>query len=257
MTRNTRNPAKIFCLVVLIGLVFIAPAQAAIRANASLTADEDGLSLSYMIPIVGIGTVNLTKAGDTDTINIRFLTINIADVELELLAINADNETLDLQVSATTPLTPEEPFESIITVPFGTAELGVVANLLGQLFMPVGNHDIDISVLISRLRTRYEANVDLPPIVEDLQLEGQAVDNQVDIEIPDVADLSFILEPGNLFTQVTYSFKVQVPEIPGGGEGEGVPDLGIPPIEGGPVVVPNGSYHIWIDLDMDLEKLLM
>ncbi len=252
---------KIACIMscaLVAGLFCVTQADAAIRAGGSFTADETGVVLDYNIPVVGFGRVDLPGVGATDSITVRLAGVKLADVDLELIAINTDNETVDVQFSAQSPLAPGRTIDGVIPVPFGSVEFGAVLNIMGRLFIPIGDHDVDISVLISRFRTKYAAVVDLPPIVDDFEVEGLAQDNEISIEIPNLATLNFTLEPGAAFTQVTYSIELDLPapEMPDMPEGGEIPEITIPPIEGGPIAIPNGSYHIWFDLDIDLEELL-
>lgn len=247
---------KIFSIAILITFAFLSQADAAIRIKADFSASEDGFSLSYDIPIIGRGNIKLEDPGDTDSIDVRILFIKLAEVELSIKGITTDPDVVNLHYVASTPFVPGEALEGDIPVPFGSALFGAVINLMGKVFMPTGGYDVDVSVLLTNDETRYDIQVNLEGLLQE-SFEGEATssDNEINEQIINpldgsvLANIDLVLDyTSRFFTTISGDISVCPPSF-GGSEENGdngnckhllPPELSIP--------VPNGSYHIWIDL---------
>jgi hypothetical protein len=244
-------------LVTLVLCLAAPKAQAAFLLQAGYTADAQGFSLSYSIPLIGRQSISLTRPGDSDLITVRIGTLVIARADIELAAIDTDNSSLDLRVAVTSPFAENESSVSDVVVPFGFADMGAFIHPLGRRLLPLNDHDIDISLLLTRNRSAYHAYLHAPPLINDLTLEGAAEDNRIAFAIPDVAEITLTLEPGPSSTQVWFVIAPIMPELPELPEGtEHHFEFDIEPVSGGPLVLPNGSYRLWCDFDIDIEKLL-
>jgi hypothetical protein len=245
---------KIFSIAILITFVFLSQADAAIQVEAAFSASAEGLSLSYDIPIVGRGNLELEDPGDTGSIDVRILFIKLAEVELSINEITTDPNVINLHYIVSTIFVPVGALEGDISIPFGSA--GAVINIMGRTFVPTGDHNIDISFLFTKDSTQYDIQVDLAELIQE-SFEGEATptDNQINEQITNpldgsvLADIDLVLDyPSRFFTTISGDISVCPPSF-GGSEDDG--DNGnckhiLPPIS---IPVPNGSYHIWLDLE--------
>jgi hypothetical protein len=219
----------------------------------SVESGQDGFFMRYTIPFIGIGRVTLDNPGDSDTIPVSFGLIKLADVELELNSIQTNACSLHYVIVSS--YIPEPAPEGDISVPFGS--FGAVANLMGKRFMRTGDNDIDISLLLTNNQTRYEVIADIPGLVDDSWsgtadssnsiIEEQVTNPESGATIADVAlTLDYSLP---FFTNVTYDITFYLSAPGSQDDTDNATDTQIPPIQGGPVPVPNGSYHFWADID--------
>jgi hypothetical protein len=253
---------KIFPIIIFIIIIsFLSPAYAVIGFEA--TSNKDGFSLKYNAPFVGMGNIKLENPGDTATITIRLLLVKTAEIEIALNEIISDPGVVNLHFVLKMILdTPEEntdpeedsTFETDIPIPFGT--YGVSINLMGQRLMPIEGHDIEASVLLTKNSTDYVVEVDLPPLIDGQEWSGTATPskNTINEEVRSSIDDSLILGieldleyPSDFLTTIHY--KVNTPialtrEDDDSGDNSGD--------EFKTITLPNGSYHIWGNPDVDL-----
>ncbi len=222
---------------------FSSRAYAMMRFEGS--ASEDGFLLAYTVPGVGRDVVALENPGDTGLITIAYLGTELAKVELTLNEITSDPEAVNLHVAMTSEFFGM--FEIDLPVPFGA--FGADINFMGRRYMPTGNHDIDVSALLTKNRVKYEAHIDLPPVIADTKWSGTATpaDNVIHETIENSNDDSVLLEltlelfappqaeleiSDNIFMTVNYDIVSNIPYFTS--------------VEG-TAPVPYGSYHIWYD----------
>lgn len=240
-------------LAVCLGVVVPLPARSAVRMGAQYAAGTEGFSLAYRLPVIGSAAVDLAEPGDSDNVTIRVAGMQLATLRFELVDIHPDNSTLDVGIELTSPLDPDSDMGAVVPLPFGSAELGTTMAMLGRRLAQIGGHDIDIAALVRQDEVRYRAVADLPPIIEALELEGTAVDNVLEIEIPGLATVVLQFQPASMFTQVWYSITLAMPVFSAGGDDDGFEPQ---PMQGGPIPVPYANYHVWCDVDIDLEELM-
>lgn len=254
MKKFCKNAVVAVTLAVCLGIVAPLPARSAVRMGAQYAAGTEGFSFSYRLPVIGSATVNLAEPGDSDSVSIRVAGKQLATLNFELVDIHPDNGTLDMGIGLTSPLVPDEDMVAVVPLPFGSAELGATMSMLGRRLAQVGGHDIDIAALVRQDEISYRAVVDLPPLIEALDLEDTAIDNALEIEIPELATVALQFQPASMFTQVWYRITFAGPafsadgDVPGGIEPE--------PLQGGPIAVPYANYHLWADVDIDLAQVL-
>ena len=113
---------------------------------------------------------------------------------------------------------------------------------------------------MARNRARYDITINLPELLpglidEPFTAEGNAENNEISIQFEELLDILLTLDPGRFMTNIAWNIEVTLPEIPTfpGEEGGGLPE--IPPIVGGPIPIPNGSYRVWLDLDYELPDM--
>ncbi|MEI6128288.1 MAG: hypothetical protein WCQ99_17205 [Pseudomonadota bacterium] len=226
-------------------------AQAALPIQFSASASESGLSINYNIPFVGIGNVALDEPGKSQTINLAFLTIQLATIELTLNEVTAEPPAVNVHYAVTSPFfqVPEKD----ISIPFG--ELGAALNVFG-IFPPVkqGNHSIEAALLLKKNKVQYDVEANIVSVIADSWV-GNAVpgNNEINEKIitqngTELANVQLAFDwTVPLFTNVTYDVTIAMP-VP---EGMDNSTMILPPVElkGGPIPIPNGSYHVWFNVN--------
>jgi hypothetical protein len=242
MTTRTPRCYPTIVFVLLLVTLWLPHAEAFMRFEAA--AGEDGFSLAYFAPLVGIGSVRLEQPGDTTAIPLRIMFSKIGEIELTLVEVTPDSSALNLHVAATTILGPAAPggiFEADMPVPFGT--YGAVVNLLGTTMPSLGDHAIEAALLLMKNRVSYTVSADLPPLIVDQQWNGMATleDSATHEELRNPLDDSLLFEvdlgfehPSDFMATITATISNHTTP----------PD---PEIEEYTITVPNGSYHFWSD----------
>jgi len=244
-----------FLLALVLTCTMVSQAHAAMNASGGFSATEDGFSLNYDIPIIGKANVNLRDEGDSDTLSIKVLFINIATITLTHGGIQSDpTDAFILGFSIDSQFF--DALEGSLPIPFGGIDLGASINLFGKVFKPtIGDHHIDFSVLLARNRARYDVTINLPELGIDFSDEGEAENNEISIQFEELLDILLTLDPGRFLTSIAWNIEVTLPPIPTFPGQEDVELPEIPPVVGGPVPIPNGSYRVWLDLNYDLSAL--
>lgn len=230
----------------------------AVRAESfigvQVSASQDGFQLGYNLPFMNIGNVNLACINDQSDINLHISFIRLISIQLSLAAINADATppSLTLHYALTGGLLsrflPDPLPQGDIPVPF--LEAGLQAALLGKIYKPLGNNDADISLLLTKSKTRYGVNVDMSMLQDNWSGEVTPASNtfseKVVINSQEIADIQVTLDYGSyFFTMASYSITLTPPSL----SGETLADnTTIEPITGGPIPLPNGSYRLWYNL---------
>ena len=233
----------------IISLITASPVMAAIATE--MRANEEGLYVQYDLGILGGSGEVILGPGDplTEIYAIKKL------ISIEAAVINIIPEENKIQISAkiSSLLFKQEAIEVPITLPFGS--FGIYADFRDRQFISPEGHDIEVSVLLSKLQMHYGVNVNLGEIFEG-QWEGEATpeDNTIHESIVNPADGSTMAEidltlthAARFFTVLQYNISLTPQENE------------LSSIEGkqqnlqaisGKILLPNGAYHIWADLDL-------
>jgi hypothetical protein len=256
---------KIMNALFISGIIFLSiftQAQADASIKIEVNSGEEGFFLKYFIPGIGWENIKLEQPGDSDTITIRTMMVKIADVELTLNEITSNPPFVNLHYVISSQFFTDgdnETIEGDIPVPFGN--FGTVLKINGKKLAPTGDSTLDASFLFKKDETKYDVSINCPldifgtKLNFDQDLKGQATpsDNLIHEQILNPVDESVMVEinievgyESPLFTVLNYEI---VPNIPSPDIEEGEEDSVIPPIEG-TIKMPNGSYHIWADMDV-------
>lgn len=226
-------------------------AQAALPIKFSASAGESGVTIDYNIPFIGIGNVALEEPGTSQTVNLAILSFQLATIELTLNAITLEPPSVNVHYAITSPFT-QVP-ESDISIPFG--EIGAVLNVFGKLPpLKQGNNNVEAVLLMKKNKLQYDIEANLPEIIID-SWAGKAIpgNNEIHEKITtadgsQLADVNLTFDWSlPLVTNVTYDITIATP-VP---EGMDNSTIAVPPVQlkGGPIPVPNGSYHVWFNIN--------
>jgi hypothetical protein len=228
-------------------------AQALIPATFSAAADENGVSIQYFMPLLGANAVTITPDAPA-TVDIQLLNNPIATVTLSMQGVSEMPQGVILHYAVESPLL-QIP-EGDITIPFG--ELGAEINFYGKLPIVPGGNDVEISLLLLNNRAGYFIAADMPDVTLD-PLEGVATpqDSQItrqftlnrdggQVQVAMTLTFSWTL-PATTGISYAVSFTPVLPDdLPAVPDGADNATL-MPPIQGGPIPMPNGSYHLWFN----------
>jgi len=222
--------AALFCLV------FTAPANA--KISAELRADAAGLYVNYDLWILGKSQATLTP----DSQPLAIPVLGLATIELSVLDVQADAKIVTIHTKVSAPAFGPEPVEADLPVPFG--DYGIYYSLFERKFIPIGDHKIEISALLTRFTTQYDINIDLEPLFSGHWLGTKnPADNIIHETIENPLD-------GTTF-DITIELEYKCAYITnmtltiGGLAGKSVEPLQIP--------VPNGTFHLWADFELPEE----
>lgn len=241
----------IACSACLALSAFAAPAHALIPITFSASAGEDGVTINYNIPLMLPGNVILREPGDSQEIRIALATVEIATIQLTLNSVTTSPPVVNLHYAGTSPYATIP--EGDIPVPFG--EIGAAVNIFGNFLNTLGDYDFEASLLLKANRAQYDIAANLPDMVVD-SWKGEAVpgNNEIHEQVLYAGDGSVLADVNitlawemPLFTTVTYDITVTPP---GAAETDIPLDNAttIPPLQG-TIPVPNGSYHVWFNLN--------
>ncbi len=249
-----------FTMAIFLTIAFISQANASIKVE--VRSSENGFFLKYSVPAMGKGRVNLQNPGDTETVKIRVMMVKLADVELTLNEITSDPDLVSLHYVVTSKNMPEtEAMEGDFSVPFG--DFGAEINFNGKKFVSTGDSAVDISLLLTKDKTEYAANINFAIALFGLELNfdqdlaGTATpaDNIIQEQILNPIDDSVLLDinievdySSNLYTVLNYEIVPNMPSV-GPQEDNTGDEPGIP--FQGKITLPNGSYHVWADMDFE------
>jgi hypothetical protein len=220
-------------IALLLCLVCSAPAAA--KLSAEIRADEAGLYVDYDLWILGKNQTTLTPGSQPLVVPV----LGMATIEISVLEIQTDNKMIKIHAQASAPAFGIPGVEADLPLPFG--DYGLYYSMFERRFIPLENHKIEISALLTRLSTQYDVNIDLAPVFS-LQWTGtnnpinntfhQTVENPLD---GSTYDITAVLDYKSMyFTNVTLTITKN-----------GVPTGAIPPFP-----LPNGTYHIWADFEL-------
>ena len=226
-----------FVLALAAGMLTLAAASDAMaKFSIEAQASEEGLQIKYSSGLKE-KEIDLAPGDPPAEISIG----KIATIEVSVLEVTADNTVL-VHLVVDIPLSGQPPTEVDLPLPFG--EFGASIDIGGKKFIPAEGYPIEASLLLTRLQTKYDIAVDLQPLFSDhWQGTKTPSDNVIHEKIINPMgdgsiDITLELGYSFSFTKITYSIV-----IASGEGGQLAPQTGTIP-------VPNGSYHIWADIEM-------
>ena len=234
--------------------MFLPTTSADAFMGIQVSASQDGFQLGYNLPFMNFGNVNLANINDQSEINLHISFIRLISIQLSLAALNADATppSLTLHYALTGVLLrrflPDPLPQGDIPVLF--MEAGLQATLFGEIFKPLGNNDADVSLLLTKHKTRYGANIDMPILQDSWEGEATPANNMISEKVivngQEIAGIEVTLDyTSALFTMASYS----ITRTPLNLSGETPADnTTIEPIIGGPIPLPNGSYRFWYNM---------
>jgi len=232
-----------------ISLILASPAMAAIATE--LRANEEGLYVQYDLGILG-GSKEI-MLGPGDPMTEIFAIKKFISIEAAVTDIIPEENKIQIRAKISSLFFKQEAIEVPIALPFGS--FGIYANFRDRQFIPPEGHDIEVSLLLSKLQMHYGVNVNLGEIFEG-QWEGEATpeDNTIREVIVNPADGSTIAEidltlkhAARFFTVLQYDISL-TPQVNEPSSIEGRQQN--PQAISGKILLPNGTYHIWADLDL-------
>lgn len=233
MRRSIATCAAGAFIVIVFCLAFTAPAAA--RISAQLTASDAGLYVDYDLWILGKKQTTLTPGGQPLVIPV----LGLATIELTVLEVQADAGMVKIHAKASAPMFGIPAVEKDLLVPFG--DYGLYYSLFERQFIPIGDHKIEISALLTRFTTEYDVNINLEPVFTGRWTGTRnAADNIIHevVENPlddSTLDITIALDYASVyFTNVTLTIAKD----------------GAPASPMGPLPVPNGTFHIWADFEL-------
>jgi hypothetical protein len=235
------------CACAVAFFVLLAAPRCAEAIRLEYSASQDGFKFKYRIPFFGFGRVALTGPNDQpQDLRLRFLFIKLATLQLSIASIDPDEEPPSLTVHY--DLTPSrflsrfvpEPLSGDIPVIFG--EAGLRIKLFRKWFFGATGNDADMRVLLTRKKSKYAFDFDLPQLKGSWEDEANRQDNQIqqtitydNVTFADI-NLTFTYMPA-FVTKVAYSIKLKSNPL--------LPDNSTS--FDGNVVLPNGSYYVWFN----------
>jgi len=228
----TTSVSGIF-IAILFCVVFTAPAAA--KITAEIRADEAGLYVNYDLWVLGKSQSTLTPGSQPLVIPV----LGVATIELSVLEVQADAGIIMIHAKASAPMIGSQLFESDLPVPFG--DYGLYYSLFERQFIPIGDHKIEMSALLTRFSTQYDVNINLEPLFTGHWLGTknpadniihETIENPLDGSTTDITlELDY---KSAYFTNVTLTVGVNAGQ-------PGTP-MQFP--------VPNGTFHIWADFEL-------
>jgi len=241
MKKNLKKLTLLLAAVSLVSIVCATRAEA--DYTISIDASATGFNMVYHLPLIATGWVNLKEGDPAKTINLSFLFIPIA--KLELSVVSSDEVPTETHPLPTlklhyivTAASMAAPMASDIDVPYCTA--GIEIGLFKALGLPVlGDKDIKAFFLLKKEKTHCEVSVNTANIVNQSWTADATPDNPTvsepvkftngessqDFQV----DLTFGYSTP-LFTTVEYS----------------IPMPGATPYSSS-ITLPNGRYSVWIN----------
>jgi hypothetical protein len=233
----------------VVTIIAASPVMAAIATE--LRANEEGLYVQYDLGILGGSKEILLGPGDPMTE--IFAIKKLISIEAAVTDINLEENKIQIRAKISSLFFKQEPIEVPIALPFGS--FGIYADFKDRQFVPLEGHDIEASLLLSKLQMQYGVNVNLGDIFEG-QWEGEATpeNNTVHEVIVNPADGSTMAEidltlkrTSKFFTVLQYDISLTPQENVLSSMEGGIQN---PQDISGKILLPNGTYHIWADLDM-------
>ena len=234
--------------IAVIAIITASPAMAAI--GTELRANEDGLYVQYDLGILGGSKEVMLGPGDPMTE--IFAIKKLISIEAAVTDIIPEENKLQITARISSLFFKQEPIEVPIALPFGS--FGIYADFRNRQFIPLEGYDIEASLLLSKLQMQYGVNVNVGEMFSG-QWEGEATpeNNTVHEVIVNPADGSTIAEidltvkqAAKFFTVLQYNISLPPQESQSSMEAA----QQNPHAVSGKVLLPNGTYHIWADLDL-------
>ena len=232
-----------------ISLILASPVMAAIATE--IRANEEGLYVQYDLGRLG-GSREIVL-GPGDPMTEVFAMRKLIAIEAAVTDIIPEENKLQIRVKISSLFFKQEAIEVPIALPFGS--FGIYADFRERRFIPPEGHDIEASLLLSKLQMQYGVNVNLGEIF-DSHWEGEATpdDNTIHEVIVNPADGSTVAEidltlkyAATFFTILQYNISLAPQEnVLSSSEGAKQDPQAI----SGKMLLPNGAYHIWADLDL-------
>lgn len=283
MFQPNRHPLYGLLALLLITL-WAAPGFAALSMELGYDADETGIDITYRIPLVGNDDITLEETGDNASVPINLFWIPIANLDFTLINLSADNATLGLEAS--TPYTPDT-YSGQVDLPYGEIVAGADLALFNRALIPHtyqgDSARLDLSLMVSPFGAAAAAYINVPELfdgqLENLTADVETLDNgTMVVSIPGepasasetaapILEISLDVEPNFLISWISGAVSVNLPpytidpcDQPGAPDPCALPTISIPLPSFGFAIprVPliNGSYHIWLQTDMNLADLL-
>ncbi len=220
-------------IATLLCLVFTAPADA--KLNAEITADEAGLYVNYDLWVLGKNQSTLTPGSQPLVIPV----LGLATIELSVLDVQTDTGIIMIHAKTSAPAFGIQPFEADLPVPFG--DYGIYYSLFERRFIPIGDHKIELSALLTRFSSQYDVNIDLEPLYSGHWLGTK---NPADNIIHETIENPLNGSTFDITLELDYksAYFTNVAVTIGGAVGQPVAPLQFP--------VPNGTFHIWADFEL-------
>lgn len=243
MKKTVTKLIPLLTVLTLASMVFATRAAADFRI--AFTADENGLELSYRLPLIaGFGTIRLADDGISESIDLHLLSpaYPLATLTLSVTDINtADTpNTVTLHYILDGASDAIEDTQGDIELPFCS---GGIRLALFKLFgLPVaGDHDLKVFMLLRGKKTIYDYSFDTDFITG----AGSGVVTPDDSTVTETVTVS--IEGGvaeEVPVQLTFdysqafvtklAYEIQVSDSA--------------PITGD-LTLPNARYHIWFDME--------
>jgi hypothetical protein len=223
-------------ITTLLCLVFTVPAAA--KINAEIRADKAGLYVNYDLWVLGKNQSTITPGSQPLVIPV----LGLATIELSVLEVQADSGIIKIHVKASAPAFGIQPFETDLPVPFG--DYGIYYSLFERRFIPLGDHKIELSALLTRFSTQYDVNINMEPLFSGHWLGTKnPEDNIIHETIENPMDGSTL----DITLELTYksAYYTNVALTIGGKSGQPAAPLQFP--------LPNGTFHIWADFELPEE----
>jgi hypothetical protein len=218
--------------------------------NLQASASQSGFQITYQLPFMNFGNIDLARINDQSEIDLHFLFIKLISIKLKLAAINTENvpQSLTLQYEIASRFLSDTLPSGSIEIPFFDG--GLRADLFGKKYQPIGTCDAEVSLLLTRKKTRYSINLNLPMLQDSWEGEATADHNTINEKVTmngqDMADIQCTLEyTSRLFTSAAYSIEISPLLSLYKEQGD---KATVQPIIGGPIPLPNGSYHAWVNM---------
>jgi len=235
-------------IICLWGLLAAASAPAGVPGFFSAKADQTSVTISYLLPLLGAKTVTVTS-DQPATIELKLLNNPLATVTLSMVGLSEEMEGVVVHYLVEGQNIPAA--EGEVTIPFG--ELGAEMNFFGILPMRPGNGNVEVTLLLLKNRATYYLAADLPAFsLEPWSGTATPAQNQIAKQITvqtaegeATADITITFS-WDMPATTGIAFDIQLtPVLP-----EGIPEgfdneTTMPPIQAGPIPIPNGSYHLW------------
>jgi hypothetical protein len=230
-------------------LLTASPVMAAIATE--VRANEEGLYVKYDLGLVGSSREIIIAPGEpmAEIFSIkRFITIEAAVTE----KLPEENK-IHISAKLSGLLFKNGAIEVHVALPFGS--FGIYTSFRERQFIPLQNHDIETSLLISKKQTQYAVNINLGEFF-DSHWGGGATpsDNTIHgiivspIDGGTVAEIDLMLQyASKFFTIILYDIALATQENELStmeGIEQNAQDIS------GKILLPNGAYHIWADLDL-------
>lgn len=234
--------------VLFVALLAGTPVRAAL--NIEMQAHQEGISVQYDMGLPGGSRALVLVPGDP--LKEIFAVKQLIRLEAMIINMVPEEHKIEVHAKISSRFFPEGAIDVPLAIPFGS--FGIYVNFKKRQFIDPEHHDIDVSLLLSKLHMRYAVEVDLGEFLYG-QWEGAATpfDNTICETIVNPADGRTVAEIDLKLQHVSYFFTVfQYAVFLGSHEDNLVAkdeEKQTPQAISGTILLPNGSYHLWADFD--------